>query len=481
MTRMISFFVLLAIIIVLGVLSFEVLSSFLLPIFIAVLLVVMFRPVHEWFLRRCKGRVRVAAGLTTLAILLIVLLPMLWILARAATETVALVTELKEEDLLRRITTVRQHLKLEAPPEALQKKLADIEATLHRVDESATFSLNRPDRAEAELRRLWIKDLEDWTGQLGTDIEALGPGQDESPDAIARQKELSENYDALRTAIAAIGAAEAVPADVVKASARAEDTLARLKKQLLGSPLMVWLKSQANLDKDQLSALQTKLKELIGPLALGTTQYVGSFMIELIVGLTIMIISLYYFLADGPAMVSSLMRLSPLDDRYEQQLLTEFGSLTRAVIVAMLLAASIQGLLAGIGYFLVGFGSIFLLTVLSMLFAMVPFIGATAVWGACCLWLLVHDGRPHAAIGLAVYGTLVVSLADNLIKPMVLHGRSNLHPLLALLSVLGGAKALGPIGIVVGPMIVAFLQTLLVMLRTEMTAMDARPQKKDEG
>jgi predicted PurR-regulated permease PerM len=58
-------------------------------------------------------------------------------------------------------------------------------------------------------------------------------------------------------------------------------------------------------------------------------------------------------------------------------------------------------------------------------------------------------------------------MVDNLIKPLVLHGQSNLHPLLALLSVLGGVQALGPIGIFVGPMAVVFLQTGLKMLNTE--------------
>jgi predicted PurR-regulated permease PerM len=68
---------------------------------------------------------------------------------------------------------------------------------------------------------------------------------------------------------------------------------------------------------------------------------------------------------------------------------------------------------------------------------------------------------------LAVWGGVVVSMVDNLIKPLVLHGQSNLHPLLALLSVLGGVQALGPIGIFVGPMAVVFLQTGLKMLNLE--------------
>ena len=74
---------------------------------------------------------------------------------------------------------------------------------------------------------------------------------------------------------------------------------------------------------------------------------------------------------------------------------------------------------------------------------------------------------------LAIFGTAVVSTVDNIVKPVVLHGRSNLHPLLALLSVLGGIQVLGPIGIFVGPMVVAFLQTLLNLLHDELTAMQA--------
>ena len=104
---------------------------------------------------------------------------------------------------------------------------------------------------------------------------------------------------------------------------------------------------------------------------------------------------------------------------------------------------------------------------------MVPFVGAAAVWGSCSVWLFLFEERTMAAVLLAVYGLMVVSLADNVIKPMVLRGRSNLHPLLALLSVIGGVQALGPIGIFVGPMAVAFLQALLSMLNVELESLTA--------
>lgn len=188
-----------------------------------------------------------------------------------------------------------------------------------------------------------------------------------------------------------------------------------------------------------------------------------------LVGLAIMTIALYYFFADGPAMVDALMKLSPLDDDYELQLLEKFAEVSRAVVVATLLSAAAQGIMAGAGYyFALDGGPIFLLTALTMLMAIVPFVGATAVWIPVVAWVYFIQGDTTAAIVLGLWCAVAVSNIDNVIKPLVLHGQSKIHPLLALLSVLGGISVLGPVGILVGPMLVAFLQALLSMLRKEL-------------
>ena len=121
-----------------------------------------------------------------------------------------------------------------------------------------------------------------------------------------------------------------------------------------------------------------------------------------------------------------------------------------------------------------------LLTLLSTVMALVPVFGAAVIWVPACLWLVFYDGRLGAAIFLAVWGLGVVSMVDNFIKPAILHGRSNLHPLLALLSVIGGVQALGPIGILVGPMVVAFLQTLLNILHRELIALEQSGGKDEK-
>ena len=99
---------------------------------------------------------------------------------------------------------------------------------------------------------------------------------------------------------------------------------------------------------------------------------------------------------------------------------------------------------------------------------MIPFLGAASVWVPCAIYIGAVDQRWGWAIGLAIYGALVVSSIDNVIKAYVLHGHSQLHPLFALLSVLGGVQVFGPVGILVGPMVVVFLQTLLEILNHEL-------------
>jgi predicted PurR-regulated permease PerM len=198
-------------------------------------------------------------------------------------------------------------------------------------------------------------------------------------------------------------------------------------------------------------------------------------------GLIITVIATFFFLVDGPQMTKTVMRLSPLDDQYEIELLEEFDRMSRAVVLATLLSAVVQGALGGFGYWLVGLDSVFLLMLLTTVMAMVPVVGTASIWVPVSLWLYLIEGRPGAAIFLAIYGTAIISGADNVIKPYVLHGQSKLHPLLALLSVLGGVQALGPIGILVGPMVVVFLQTLLKILHRELTSLEQSGRAASEA
>lgn len=359
MPRVISFLVLLATILLVGAVFFQVMAQFIVPLFLACVLLVVFQPLHAWMLRQLPGHPRISALLTTVLILLFVLLPLTGLGWNAYLEFRAL-----------------------AAPSSPDKQAT--------IDTAAIT---------ARLKAI-VHDL-----------------------PLLYERLTGEKLEAA--------------------------TVNKFVERAAGATTSIVI-----------SVLQS---------AFGIA-----------VGLVIMVISLYYFLADGPGMIRTALDLSPLDSQYEQELLARFGQVSRAVVVATLLSAVVQGSLAGVGYYwaLPSGAPIFLLTAVTMVTAMVPFVGAAAIWIPVCAWVFFYGPRivdevttkgdwVTAAI-LAVYSTVVVSGIDNVIKPLVLRGQSNLHPLLALLSILGGVQVLGPVGILVGPMLVSFLQALLEMLRKEL-------------
>jgi predicted PurR-regulated permease PerM len=237
---------------------------------------------------------------------------------------------------------------------------------------------------------------------------------------------------------------------------------------MLGNSFVTQLKMVANPSDSEIQSLVQGAQSFLEPRLLPLTKMAGAFLFQMGIGVVILVVALYFFFADGNSMIESLMRLSPLDDTYERKLLLQFDQTSRAVVLASVLSALAQGVLAAIAFWFVGLPSVILLFLATSFMALVPFLGAASVWVPCAIYLATVEQRVGAAIGLAIFGGAVISSIDNVIKVFVLQGRSQIHPLLALLSVLGGLQVFGPIGILVGPMVVVFLQTLLEILKHEL-------------
>lgn len=393
MPRVVSFIVLLAIILLIGSMFFQVMVQFIVPLFLAAVLVVIFKPLHLWVLEKCGKRIKLSAAVSTFLIVMIVLLPISAMLIRAVAEAAEHYTDLSAQN-------------------GTPTSIKDTGAASQNSD--ATENSSKPNEPPAEIT-----------------TDEITPEESNPPNAKVDTNSLLAVIDQI------------VP-----------EINQQLEKWNL--PLLA--------AKDVRNYLKETIETMAAPLALGGVRM----LVSTLFGLAIMVLTLYYFFADGPNMIAGLMKLSPLDDTYEQELLDKFADVSRSVVVAVLLSAIAQGILAGIGYFFAGVQNVFLCTVATCFMAMVPFVGATIVWVPICLILYFYVGYTTAAIVLAIYCLTVVSMVDNIIKPLVLHGQANLHPLLALLSVIGGIQVLGPIGILVGPMLVAFLQALLNMLNKEL-------------
>lgn len=138
--------------------------------------------------------------------------------------------------------------------------------------------------------------------------------------------------------------------------------------------------------------------------------------------------------------------------------LDAIGATTKAVLYGLVLTALAQGTLAGLGYWAAGLDAPVLLGAFTALIALIPF-GTPFVWGSLGVWLLV-TGNTLEGIGLLLWGALVVSWVDNLIRPLVISSASQIPFLLVMFGVLGGLAAFGLVGMFVGPVIVAVLMAV---------------------
>jgi predicted PurR-regulated permease PerM len=179
-----------------------------------------------------------------------------------------------------------------------------------------------------------------------------------------------------------------------------------------------------------------------------------------VVALVLVLFLLFFFLRDGEELVRRGMSLVPLDDERKAALLEHLSSVTRALVLGMLLTAAAQGALLGIGFAIVGLASPVVFGVLTALASVVPLVGTTLVWVPAVVVLLAQ-GRTWAAIFLAVWSLGLVTSVDNVIKPLVVSGRAGLPTFAVFLGLVGGLAAFGAVGMFLGPVIVALTIALL--------------------
>lgn len=165
------------------------------------------------------------------------------------------------------------------------------------------------------------------------------------------------------------------------------------------------------------------------------------------------------FLADGPKIASFVEPLVPLDARYQRRLFEVFRRFALALVMGTGITAVVQGAVASIGYAFVGLPNPLAWGVATALGGFVPIIGTSVVVVPACLTVAKTAGIGWG-IGLMLYALAVVGTVDNVIKPLIMSGQSNVHPLLIFLSVFGGLWWMGLTGVFIGPVLVSFFLAL---------------------
>ncbi len=166
------------------------------------------------------------------------------------------------------------------------------------------------------------------------------------------------------------------------------------------------------------------------------------------------LMTLFFFYRDGTSLIRQIRQaLRNIIGNRIDGYIDSVGSTTRAVVYGIGLTALAQAVLAGVGYYFAGAPSPILLTLVTFVIALIPF-GTPFAWGAVSVWLL-SQGYNAEGIGLALWGILVISWVDNLIRPIVISGATKIPFIIIFIGVLGGLTAFGFVGLFIGPVVLA--------------------------
>ncbi len=166
------------------------------------------------------------------------------------------------------------------------------------------------------------------------------------------------------------------------------------------------------------------------------------------------LMTLFFFYRDGNSLMRQIRQaLRNIIGNRIDGYIDSVGTTTRAVVYGIGLTALAQALLAGIGYYFSNSPSPITLTIITFIVALIPF-GTPFAWGAVSIWLL-SQGHTAEGIGLALWGILVISWVDNLIRPIVISGATKIPFIIIFIGVLGGLTAFGFVGLFIGPVVLA--------------------------
>ncbi|HMM33730.1 MAG TPA: AI-2E family transporter [Thermoanaerobaculia bacterium] len=228
---------------------------------------------------------------------------------------------------------------------------------------------------------------------------------------------------------------------------------------------LAWVEGRIGMTQAELLAKAGELAAGISGLLARFSGGVVKGLFDAVVSFLVTLFILFFLFRDGQAMVRAVLDLVPLE---ESRRVAVFGSLRgmlQSIFRGSLLCALIQGATGGIGWAIAGLPSPVLAGAAMAVLSLLPIGGTALVWGpgAVACWL---QGRQGMAIFLAIWGLVVVStLADNVLKPILIGGGTQLSTLVVFLGVFGGLGASEMLGLFIGPMVLAFAPTVVEILR----------------
>jgi len=215
--------------------------------------------------------------------------------------------------------------------------------------------------------------------------------------------------------------------------------------------LMSWLRSFGLASMPTGSAALARLTSS----AQGVVQAVLAGVATAALDLVIFLMMVFFLLRDAPLLREQVRGISPFTRGQEAEMLEHLTRTVRGVLQAMLLVPLAQGIVALLGFLMFGLPAPFLWSAMVVFAALIPLVGSPLAWVPAGLYLFSMS-TPRG-LGLLLYGALVISTIDNVLKPLILKGAAQVHTLLGFLAILGGLYAFGFKGLVVGPVVLSLV------------------------
>ena len=186
-------------------------------------------------------------------------------------------------------------------------------------------------------------------------------------------------------------------------------------------------------------------------------------LVGLIVNFVLALLAAFFFFRDGDKILEKMVRLMPLTNTQGRRLLTSIDDAIVANFYGIVAVGGVQGLLVAIALRIVGNHSSVLLGIAAAICSLVPLVGPALVWAPVAIYLFA-TGHIGSGIFLVIWCVVVVGFSDNIVRPLVVAGRVEAHPLLLLFALLGGAQAFGILGLFLGPILLSLIMAISATL-----------------
>lgn len=254
---------------------------------------------------------------------------------------------------------------------------------------------------------------------------------------------------------------------------QAIDSYLYLQKVDLGNLIIKALPeflSTSGISTNIISSFNTLLSNFIA----GYTSKFSSFILNLpmiMLHLLIVIFTFFFSLKDGEKAVEYIHSVSPLKKETNDRFSKQFKDVTNSVLIGELVVGLIQGVVSGIGYFIFGIPGALLLTIITTLVGVIPLISPWIVWIPVDVYLFA-TGKSIAGFGLLIYGALLINSVDAFIRPLIVSRKTKMNPLIVLIGMLGGMFVFGLIGLIIGPLVLAYVLLVLELYTKKGTEED---------